>query len=124
MKIPYLDNGYYLMEENVKMGFHPLHHAGALYMQDPSAMCVCESIDFPTDLLVLDLCAAPGGKSIQLAQRLSNGILISNEIDKDRVKALYSNIERMGLNNVVVTNNAPIDFLKNFKIIPLQRQGD
>ena len=114
-KIPYLDNGYYLMEENVKMGFHPLHHAGALYMQDPSAMCVCESIDFPTDLLVLDLCAAPGGKSIQLAQRLSNGILISNEIDKDRVKALYSNIERMGLNNVVVTNNAPIDFLKNFK---------
>ena len=114
-KIPYLDNGYYLMEENVKMGFHPLHHAGALYMQDPSAMCVCESIDFPSDLLVLDLCAAPGGKSIQLAQRLSNGILISNEIDKDRAKALYSNIERMGLNNVVVTNNAPVDFLKNFK---------
>ena len=79
-KIPYLNNGYYLDEENVKMGFHPLHHAGAIYMQDPSAMCVVESIDFPDDLLVLDLCAAPGGKSIQLAQKLQNGILISNEI--------------------------------------------
>lgn len=114
-KIPYLDNGYLLMDENIKMGFHPLHHAGAFYMQDPSAMCVLNSIDFPSNFLALDLCAAPGGKSIQLANKLPNGILISNEIDKERVKALYSNIERMGLKNVVVTNNSPADFLKDFK---------
>ena len=114
-KIPFVNNGYYLLEENVKIGFHPLHHAGAFYMQDPSAMAVVESIDFPSDLFVLDLCAAPGGKSIQLAQKLKNGVLISNEIDLKRAKILYSNIERMGLKNVVVTNNKPADFLKGFE---------
>lgn len=114
-KIPYLDNGYLLLSENVKLGFHPLHHAGAFYMQDPSAMCVVESIDFPSNFLALDLCAAPGGKSIQLAQKLKDGYLISNEIERERAKALYSNIERMGLSNVVVTNNHPKDFLKSFE---------
>lgn len=114
-KIPFLDNGYFLLEDDVKLGFHPLHHAGAFYMQDPSAMSVVESIDFNDNLFVLDLCAAPGGKSIQLAQKLKNGVLIANEIDPTRAKALYSNIERMGLKNVVVTNNKPQDFLKQFK---------
>lgn len=114
-KIPYLENGYYLTEENVKIGFHPLHHAGAFYMQDPSAMSVVEAIDFPISGRVLDLCAAPGGKSIQLANKIEKGYLISNEIDSTRAKALYSNIERMGLSNVVVTNNHPKDFLKEFK---------
>ena len=114
-KIPFVKNGYYLVEDNVKLGFHPLHHAGAFYMQDPSAMAVVESVDFPSDLFVLDLCAAPGGKSIQLAQKLQNGTLISNEIDLKRAKILYSNIERMGLKNVIVTNNKPSDFLRNFE---------
>lgn len=114
-KIPYLENGYYLLEENVKLGFHPLHHAGAFYMQDPSAMSVVEAIDFPIYGRILDLCAAPGGKSIQLANKITNGFLIANEIDSTRAKALYSNIERMGLSNVVVTNNSPKDFLKDFK---------
>ena len=114
-KIPYLENGYYLNEDNIKLGFHPLHHAGAFYMQDPSAMTVVESVDFKDDFCVLDLCAAPGGKSIQLAQKLKNGVLFANEIDSSRCKALYSNIERMGMKNVVVTNNKPQDFLKNFK---------
>ena len=114
-KIPYLDNGFYLMEENVKLGFHPLHHAGAFYMQDPSAMSVVESVDFPDNLIALDLCAAPGGKTIQLANKLSNGIVVSNEIDSTRAKALYSNVERMNLSNVVVTNNHPKDFLKHFE---------
>lgn len=114
-KIPYLENGYLLLSENVKIGFHPLHHAGAFYMQDPSAMCVVEAIDIPNDILALDLCAAPGGKSIQLAQKIKNGILISNEIERERSRILYSNIERMGLSNVIVTNNHPKDFLKAFE---------
>lgn len=114
-KIPYLDNGYYLLEENVKLGFHPLHHAGCFYMQDPSAMSVVESIDFSNSLLALDMCAAPGGKTIQLANKLSNGVVISNEIDQTRAKALYSNVERMNLSNVIVTNNHPKDFLKHFE---------
>lgn len=114
-KIPFLPNSYYLLEDDVKIGFHPLHHAGAFYMQDPSASCVVESIDIPENFVVLDLCAAPGGKSIQLAQKLKNGVLFANEIDNSRAKILYSNIERMCLNNVVVTNNKPSDYLKNFE---------
>lgn len=114
-KIPYISNGYYLLEKDVKLGFHPLHHAGAIYMQDPSAMSVVESIDFPSDLLALDLCASPGGKTIQLAQKLTNGVVISNEIDFKRAKVLYSNVERMGLANVIVTNNSPKDFLSRFE---------
>ena len=114
-KIPYIHNGYYLLDKDIKLGFHPLHHAGAFYMQDPSAMCVVESIDITKDLMVLDLCAAPGGKTIQLAQKVSNGIVISNEIDFKRAKSLYSNVERMGLSNVIVTNNKPTDFLKCFQ---------
>ena len=114
-KIPFISNGYYLLEKDVKLGFHPLHHAGAFYMQDPSAMTVVESIEFKTDLMVLDLCASPGGKTIQLASKVKDGIVISNEIDFKRAKVLYSNVERMGLSNVVVTNNKPSDFLKNFQ---------
>lgn len=114
-KIPYINNGYYLLDKDIKLGFHPLHHAGAFYMQDPSAMCVVESIDFPSNYMVLDLCAAPGGKSIQLAQKVKDGVVISNEIDFKRAKILYSNIERMGLSNVIVTNNSPSDFLKDFQ---------
>ena len=114
-KIPYVHNGYYLLDKDVKLGFHPLHHAGAFYMQDPSAMCVVESVDIPSDYLVLDLCAAPGGKTIQLAQKVCDGLVISNEIDFKRAKALYSNVERMGLSNVIVTNNAPSDFLAHFE---------
>ena len=114
-KIPYTENGYYLNEPDVKLGFHSLHHAGAIYMQDPSAMIPALTFDIPSDAFVLDLCAAPGGKSIQLASKLTNGVLISNEVDFTRAKILYSNIERLGLNNVVVTNNMPIDFLKSFE---------
>ena len=114
-KIPYMDNGYYLLEDDLKLGFHPLHHAGAIYMQDPSAMIPAEVYDISKDAFVLDLCASPGGKSSQLALKLSEGVLVSNEIDFTRCKTLYSNIERLGLSNVVVTNNEAKDFLKEFK---------
>lgn len=113
-EIPYLDSSYYLLEKEAKMGFHPLHHAGAFYMQDPGAMMPINSVDIPSDALVLDLCSAPGGKAIQMALKLHNGAIISNEIDSQRARILYSNIERMGLDNVVVTNNKPSDFLPYF----------
>ena len=114
-KIPYMSNGYYLLQDDLKLGFHPLHHAGAIYMQDPSAMIPAEVVDIPTDAFVLDLCASPGGKSGQLALKVSDGVLVSNEIDFTRCKTLYSNIERLGLSNVIVTNNDSKDFLKDFK---------
>lgn len=101
-KIPYVNNGYYLDFE--KVGNHPYHHAGLIYVQEPAAMAPAECIDIDPDWCVLDMCAAPGGKSTQLKNKLSeNGVLVSNEIISSRCKILTGNIERLGLQNTVVT---------------------
>ena len=75
-----IPNGYIFREE--KVGSDPLHHAGAFYVQDPSAMATVAAAReyIPADALMLDLCAAPGGKSTQLAAYAPDGFLISNEI--------------------------------------------
>lgn len=104
-KIPYEKAGFYV--DNDKKGRHPLHHAGAFYMQEPSAMFTVNALRFNGDEKVLDMCASPGGKSIQISNRIPNGILVSNEVVKPRAEILYSNIERMGLKNVVITNETP-----------------
>ena len=70
-------------------------------------MFTVNAYNFKGDEYVLDMCAAPGGKSIQIANRIPNGLLVSNEINKKRSEVLYSNIERMGLKNVIVTNDTP-----------------
>ena len=103
--IAYEKSGFYI--DNLKLGKHPLHCAGAFYVQDPSAMFTVNSLNFKGDEVVLDLCASPGGKSIQIANRIPNGVLVSNEIIKSRAQILYSNIERMGLDNVIITNDDP-----------------
>lgn len=103
--IPYEQAGFYVDDE--KKGRHPLHHAGAFYLQEPSAMFTVNAIKFNGDEKVLDMCAAPGGKSIQIANRIPQGVLVSNEIIKSRSEILYSNIERMGLKNVIVANDSP-----------------
>jgi len=111
-KIPYVQNGYYTLKTD--LGSTPFHHGGGIYMQEPSAM-------FPSSVLapdkgakVLDMCAAPGGKSGQLAEMIGkDGVLVSNEIFTDRCKILLGNVERMGYPNVVVTCLAPKDIAKN-----------
>lgn len=103
--IEYEKFGLYI--ENLKLGKHPLHHAGAFYVQDPSAMFTVNATNFDGNELVLDMCAAPGGKSIQIANRLTTGTLVSNEIDTSRCKILYSNFERMGIKNAIITNEQP-----------------
>jgi len=103
--VPYEKNGFYVGQQ--KLGRHPLHHAGAFYIQEPSAMFTVNAYNFKGDETVLDLCSAPGGKSIQIANRIPNGILVSNEINKKRSEILFSNIERMGLKNVIITNDEP-----------------
>ena len=103
-KIPYASALYV---DNEKYGGHPLHHAGIIYMQEPSSMLPVSSIDFNGDELVLDLCAAPGGKSGQIAEKIPNGTLLSNEINNDRAKILKQNIERLGYRNVIITNSEP-----------------
>lgn len=101
-KIPYVNNGYYLNYE--KVGNHPYHHAGLIYVQEPGAMAPAECVDIDPDWFVLDMCAAPGGKSTQLKNKLGeNGVLVSNEIISSRCKILTGNIERLGLKNTVVT---------------------
>ena len=110
-KIPYVENGYYT--EKSGLGSHPLHHAGAFYVQEPSAA-------FPASVLapkrgdrVLDLCAAPGGKSSQLAEFAGEeGVLVSNEIMADRCRILLGNVERQGFRNVVVTCLSPKEMAK------------
>lgn len=109
-KIPYETNGFYVNSD--KYGKHPLHHAGAFYIQEPSAMFTVNSIKLNGDEKVLDMCAAPGGKSIQIANKIPNGILVSNEFNRARSEILFSNIERMGLKNVIITNDSSDNLAK------------
>ena len=111
-QIPYEKNGFYV--DNEKRGRHPLHHAGAFYMQEPSAMFTVNAIELNGDERVLDMCSAPGGKSIQIANRIPNGVLVSNEIVKSRAEILFSNIERMGLKNVIISNDSPANIAKAY----------
>lgn len=89
-------------------GRHPLHAAGVYYIQDPSAMSVVSLLDPKPGEKVLDLCAAPGGKSTQIAGRLlGEGLLVCNEIIPSRAKILSQNIERMGVTNALVCQEDP-----------------
>ncbi len=106
--IPFVPTGYYFNEKEDQPGKHPYHSAGLFYIQEPSAMFVGEQLDVKAGDHVLDLCAAPGGKSTHIATRIGeNGFLMSNEIHPKRAKALSENIERFGLANTVVTNETP-----------------
>lgn len=101
-KIPYVKNGFYLNGE--KIGNHPFHHAGMVYVQEPGAMMPAECIDIEKNWKILDMCAAPGGKSTQLKNKLGEkGLLVSNEIIPSRCKILTGNVERLGLRNTVTT---------------------
>lgn len=107
--IPYVDGGF-IVSEDAGAGKHPYHHAGAYYMQDPGAMATVAAI--PAEfwqnhgLRILDLCAAPGGKTTQLAALCAErgGVVLSNEYVSARSRILAGNVERMGLANVLVTN--------------------
>ena len=101
-RIPYVKNGFFL--EYDKIGNHPYHHAGMIYVQEPGAMAPAECIEINPEWKILDMCAAPGGKSTQLKNKLSeNGVLVSNEIIPSRCKILTGNIERLGLKNTITT---------------------
>jgi NOL1/NOP2/sun family putative RNA methylase len=112
-KISYVENGFYFDYDGI--GNHSYHHAGMFYIQEPAAMVPVESIDINPDWNVLDLCAAPGGKSSQIKNKLGkNGVLVSNEIVPSRCKILTGNMERMGFKNVVTTCMHPQKLVKEF----------
>ena len=102
-KMETLENAYYTRESFP--GSLPEHHSGAIYMQDPSAMATVAAVKLDVGMRVLDSCAAPGGKTGQLAAAVGDsGIVIANEYDAQRARILQSNVERLGLKNTVVLN--------------------
>ncbi len=105
--VPWAENGfYYPLEE--RPGKHPYFEAGLYYIQEPSAMAVATFLAPEPGEKILDLCAAPGGKTTHIASMMDNkGLLISNEIHPGRAKILSQNMERMGMTNAVVTNETP-----------------
>ncbi len=107
--IPYVPGGYVICAE-AGAGRHPYHHAGAYYLQDPGAMATVaalpKSLWERQGICVLDLCAAPGGKTTQLAAACAPvvGAVLANEYVSARARILAGNVERMGLDNVCVIN--------------------
>ena len=105
--IPWEGNGFYLTAGS-RPGLHPYHDAGLYYLQEPSAMAPARLLSPEPGERVLDLCAAPGGKSTQLGAMLQGkGLLVCNEIHPKRARILSSNIERMGIANALVLNEHP-----------------
>ena len=107
--VPWEEYGYYYFgPDDLKLGNQVYHEAGAYYIQEPSAMKPVTMLDVHPGDKVLDLCAAPGGKSTQIAGYLNgSGLLVCNEIILSRASVLSRNIERMGVRNAVVLNETP-----------------
>ena len=105
---PFCKAAFVVEQPDFKPGRHPYHHAGVFYSQEPSASSAAPLLGVKPGMRVLDLCAAPGGKSSQLAAALQGqGLLVSNEYVAARAEILKSNLERMGVSNAVVLNETP-----------------
>ncbi|MDE5716046.1 MAG: RsmF rRNA methyltransferase first C-terminal domain-containing protein [Lachnospiraceae bacterium] len=106
-KISWAREGYYY-DAAALPGRHVLHEAGAYYIQEPSAMAAVEALAPKPGERILDLCAAPGGKSTQIAGRMQGrGLLVSNEVIGERARILSQNVERMGVAGCVVCSEKP-----------------
>lgn len=102
---PFYKDSYYIPSDTEGIGNYPLHHAGGYYVQEPSAASVLTAVDAQSGERILDLCAAPGGKSTGIAAGIGeSGLLWSNEYIRKRAAALLSNIERMGITNAAVSS--------------------
>lgn len=113
-KVSWCDSGFYTKNES--SGNDPYYHAGVYYPQEPSAMLPAQIAAAKPGEYVLDMCAAPGGKACRLGEDLKGeGLLIANEINENRAKALLRNIERMGIINTVILNETPAGLSKVFK---------
>ncbi len=106
-RVPWCSKGYYY-DKKTDPGKHPLHEAGLYYIQEASAMAPVRWLDLKKGQKVLDLCAAPGGKSTYIADVMENsGLLVANEPVKNRARILSLNVERLGIANTLVTNETP-----------------
>lgn len=105
-------DSYYFDYDNYPLGKSPFFSCGLYYIQEPSAMLVSHYLDVKEDDYILDMCAAPGGKTCAIASKLSNkGLMIANDIVSLRAKILSENVERFGLTNTIVTNSDPKSFV-------------
>ena len=103
---PIVKHAYLYDKDEYDLGKNILHELGAYYLQDPSAMCVSYLLGIEPNEKVLDLCAAPGGKTVQASMALNKtGLLISNDLSHQRAGLILQNVERLGLGNIVITNN-------------------
>lgn len=113
-KIPFVENGYYY-EENVQPAKHPYYFAGLYYLQDPSAMIPASRLPVEKGERVLDLCAAPGGKTTELGAKLNgSGLLVSNDVSVKRAGALLKNIQLFGITNSFLMIEYPDKLAKAF----------
>ena len=114
-KVTWSEESYYIGPEQ-SPGRNPLHDAGAYYIQEPSAISVVGQTDIRSGDKVLDMCAAPGGKSTYIASKLGqSGLLVSNEINRQRITSLGDNLERFGARNTVIINEDSKNLLTFFK---------
>ena len=106
IKHPIVPHAYIYDKNEYQLGKHIYHELGCYYLQEPSAMVVSYLLNPQKEDFVLDLCAAPGGKTIQASLLMEQtGVIISNDLSKERTRALVDNVTRLGLKNIVVTNN-------------------
>ena len=112
--VPWEPMGYYY-DPDARPGLHVFHEAGVYYLQEASAMAPVALLDPQPGERVCDLCAAPGGKTTQIAGRMmGQGFLLCNEINPKRAKILSRNIERMAVSNALVTNEHPATLAQRF----------
>ncbi len=115
-KHPFIKECYYYDYLNYKLGKHPYFNCGLYYIQEPSSMIVANILDINENDYILDMCAAPGGKTCKVASQLSlEGLMISNDINPLRAGILSENVERFGLKNTIVTNVDPIRLENSFE---------
>lgn len=106
--VKWCEEGFYYDENDAQPGKHAFHEAGVYYIQEPSAMAAAEALEPKPGEKILDLCAAPGGKTTHIAGKMmGKGLLVSNEIVPERARILSQNVERMGIANAVVCNETP-----------------
>ncbi len=113
--VPWCENGFYYDENLDKPSKHPYYYAGLYYIQEPSAMTPAAVLPVEKGDRVLDICAAPGGKSTELAAKLEGtGVLVSNDISASRAKALLKNLEVFGATNALIISEAPYKLSERF----------
>ncbi len=113
--VPWIENGFFY-PDGLQPAKHPYYFAGLYYLQEPSAMTPASLLPVEPGDRVLDICAAPGGKSTELAARLhGEGVLVSNDISNSRAKALLKNLELFGVKNAVVVSESPAKLAGRFE---------